>query len=98
MLTLGGEAAILWHRSEPDWRLTERPIHFVGANLWHNIYCSRISTAVILSEREGSLLNLRAIVRSLTGFAVQDDNLLPVRRSKASRYFALVFSIISRGK
>jgi hypothetical protein len=43
----------------------------------------------------------REIIRpSRTGiiFAAQDDNLLPVRRSKASTYFALVFSIISDGK
>ena len=43
----------------------------------------------------------REIIRpSRTGiiFAAQDDNLLPVRCSKASTYFALVFSIISGGK
>ena len=27
MLMFGGEAALFWHRSEPDWRLAKRPIY-----------------------------------------------------------------------
>jgi hypothetical protein len=69
-----------------------------------NLYFFANQTSFRANAKDFSQTHESAIVKiirpSRTGiiFAHQDDNLLPVRRSKASTYFALVFSIISGGK